>query len=181
MPPPEPPGIEVRPHPTRGRGLYATRPFTPYEPIHGFTPLLSLPTLAHLSSVCTHCLRPGQPRACTRCRAAFYCDAACQTADWAVAHGKECKALRGIAKDAGALPTPVRALVQLLSRPDAAAQVSGLEGHVQARRRRPDWEDLGMMAMAACAFAGKRQGEGERQAVELLCKVCRVLRPLGRE
>ncbi|KAJ6445742.1 SET domain-containing protein [Purpureocillium lavendulum] len=108
----QPPPLEVRPHPSsstnttntttststaanKGRGLYATAAFRPGAVIHVFAePALLLPSLPHLALVCAHCLRPGTPRACTRCRAAYYCDAKCQADAWAAGHARECKALR---------------------------------------------------------------------------------------
>lgn len=161
--------IQVRPHPTKGRALYATQSFPSGAPIFPFTPTILLPSLSHLTSVCTHCLKPGSPRACSRCHAAAYCDAACQSAAWKAIHGKECKVLRG----RPGLPTPVRAVVQALAKSEVGAALQGLEGHVEAWRGGDRWKDMEMMAMAASAFAGAGTGEGEvKKAVEILCKVC---------
>lgn len=176
MPPPlpTPPTVEVRPHGTKGRALYATRAFAPASAILASTPLLQLPTLRQLTTVCAHCFRPGRPRACTRCRSSFYCGAACQAADWAAAHSKECRALRRVPESRRAqLPTTVRALIRLLVVPGLARRLEPLEGH-QARRRAgcPD-NELDLMATAACSWAaGQEAGpEDVRRAVSLLCKV----------
>ena len=74
------------------------------------------------------------------------------------------------------IPTPVRALVQILlsegSQNDLSAAVGGLEGHAAQRRGDAGWADLEMMAMGACAFSGKGTGEDVvRRAAEILCKV----------
>ncbi|KND90266.1 Histone-lysine N-methyltransferase SMYD3 [Tolypocladium ophioglossoides CBS 100239] len=176
--PSTPPTLQIRPHATKGRALHATQRFPPGATIHAFThPTLLLPSLTHLALVCSHCLRPGDPRACSRCRAAYYCDAACQGAAWRAVHARECKALRQrrLGDRPGAeLPTPVRALLQALLVGEVGDAVGGLEGHV--RRRRDDggaaWRDLEMMGMAGCAFAGRPGGEDEvRRAVDLLCKI----------
>ncbi|KAG5957255.1 hypothetical protein E4U57_001896 [Claviceps arundinis] len=166
--------IQVRAHPSKHRALHATRALPAGHTIHIFTsPLLLLPTLAHLSSVCAHCLRPGTPRACSRCHAAYYCDATCQRAGWAAVHSRECKALRARRGRSGAeLPTPVRALLQvLLLGGEVEKGLAMLDGHEGVRRGRGGraWGDLEMMAAAACAFAGK-EGD-ERRAVGLLCKI----------
>ncbi|KEY65659.1 hypothetical protein S7711_08732 [Stachybotrys chartarum IBT 7711] len=161
--------VQVRPHPQKGRALHATRPFQPGQVLLALTPLLLLPSLSHAASVCTYCFRPGDPRACLRCHAAFYCGAACQAAHWAAVHGRECKPLRRAGRQ---LPTPVRALVQVLLDRDLEARVAALEGHVARRRGAAGWEDVQMMAMGASAYAG--QGTSEDQlvrAVELLCKI----------
>lgn len=161
--------VQVRPHPHKGRALHATRPFQPGQVLLALTPLLLLPSLSHATSVCTYCFRPGDPRACLRCHAAFYCGAACQAAHWAAVHGRECKPLRRAGRQ---LPTPVRALVQVLQDRDLEARVAALEGHVARRRGAAGWQDVQMMAMGASAYAG--QGTSEDQlvrAVELLCKV----------
>lgn len=198
--PNSPPAIQIRPHPSKHRALHATRPLRAGQTIHIFaSPLLLHPTRAHLSSVCTHCLRPAaasgsgsgsgsgaghtRPRACSRCHAAFYCDDSCQRAGWTAIHGLECKALRGnksggdksATPPAAELPTPVRALLQALLKKDIADGLAGLEGHVDARRRTGGrgWADVEMMAVAACAFAlgGKETGGDVRRAIEMLCKV----------
>jgi SET and MYND domain-containing protein len=164
--------IEIRPHPTKHRALHATRAFKASQIIHTFNPLILHPSQPHLSSVCTHCLRPGSPRACSRCHAAYYCDAACQQAGWTTVHSKECKVLRQrkLGSKTGAdLPTPVRALLQTLLCKNVEQAVAGLDGHMEQRRRGKGWPNLEMMALAACSFAG-RQGH-VREAVELLCKV----------
>ncbi|UNI15021.1 hypothetical protein JDV02_001594 [Purpureocillium takamizusanense] len=266
-PPPPPPAaaspsssssLEVRPHPIKGRALHATAAFRPGAVVHVFAaPALLLPTLPHLALVCAHCLRPGSPRACTRCRAAYYCDPRCQADAWAAGHARECKALRRgrqqqqqqqrrssssqqkeptsksqvqspslspssgpsssstaaaaaaappssspkkdddaaatgtarppppptpsagekVAGRSGAeLPTPARALVQALLRDDLARVLDGLEGHAARRREQrsgaAEWRDMEIMAMAACAFAGKPVNDKEvRRAVDLLCKI----------
>ncbi|OAQ91726.1 SET domain-containing protein [Purpureocillium lilacinum] len=250
--PPQPPAFEVRPHPTKGRALHAAAAFPPGAAVHVFAaPALLIPSLPHLALVCAHCLRPGNPRACTRCRAAYYCDAACQAGAWAAGHARECKALRRrqgepqpqsasqsqsqsqssksqqkqkqkqtpgassrsndddsndtlddapssssasassssggaarrrpsagekVAGRSGAeLPTPARALVQALLREDLADALDGLEGHAARRREQSgaaEWREMEIMAMAACAFAGKPVNEKEvRRAVDLLCKI----------
>lgn len=168
--------LEIRPHPSKGRGLYATKSFPPGTVISPFTPLLLLPTVSHLSSVCSYCLRPGNPRACSRCHAASYCDATCQAAAWKAVHSRECKALRQGIKDEGRrrqLPTPTRALIQALLCGEIGDGLEDLEGHVLEKKAEGDeWRDVEMMAMAACAFSGKGTGEElVRRAVEMLCKV----------
>ncbi|EFZ00118.1 SET domain protein [Metarhizium robertsii ARSEF 23] len=168
------PPIETRPHPSKHRALHATQPFKPSQIIHTFHPLILHPSLSQLASVCTHCLRPGSPRACSRCHAAYYCNTSCQQAAWTAVHSKECKALqqRKLGSRTGAdLPTPVRALLQTLLNKETEDGIAALDGHTEERRKTKSWPDLEMMAMAACAFAG-RQGESNiRRAVELLCKI----------
>ncbi|PNP59517.1 hypothetical protein THARTR1_01007 [Trichoderma harzianum] len=168
--------LEIRPHPSKGRGLYASKSFPPGAVISPFTPLLLLPTVSHLSSVCSFCLRPGNPRACSRCHAASYCDATCQAAAWKAVHSRECKALRQGIKDEGRrrqLPTPTRALIQALLCGEMGDGLKDLEGHVLEKKAEGDeWRDVEMMAMAACAFSGKGTAEElVRRAVEMLCKI----------
>ncbi|KAL7797764.1 SET domain-containing protein [Trichoderma afarasin] len=168
--------LEIRPHPSKGRGLYATKSFSPGAVISPFTPLLLLPTVSHLSGVCSYCLRPGNPRACSRCHAASYCDATCQAAAWKAVHSRECKPLRQGIKDEGRrrqLPTPTRALIQALLCGEIGDGLGDLEGHVLEKKAEGDeWRDVEMMAMAACAFSGKGTAEElVRRAVEMLCKI----------
>ncbi|UKZ92265.1 uncharacterized protein TrAFT101_007227 [Trichoderma asperellum] len=168
---------QIRPHPTKGRGLYATKSFSPGDVIFPFTPLILLPTVSYLNIVCSFCLRPGNPRACSRCHAASYCDATCQAAAWKAVHSRECKVLRQGIKGEDRrrrLPTPTRALIQAVLRKEIADGLEDLEGHVLEKKAAEDdeWKDIEIMAMAACAFSGKGTAEEDiRKAAEMLCKI----------
>lgn len=185
MAPAVPDGVAIQPHKTKGRALHTTKTVAAGDVLAVFTPLLLLPSLSHLASVCSFCLRAGTPRPCSRCRAAYYCDARCQAAAWSAGgHSLECAALvRAVpsSKKRRAIPTPVRALVRvLLSRDgkeaDLGTGMEALEGHVEQRRRAPGWADMEMMAMGGCAFAGQATSEENvRHAVEILCKVGSML------
>ena len=168
--------VEVRPHPTKGRALHAQQAFPPGSVILYFTPLLLLPTLAAQGLVCTYCMKGGggsPPRACTRCRAAYYCDAACQAADWRAAHAKECRAMQRVPEQRrGQLPSPARALMRALLVGRLGSAMEHLEGHVEQRRSGPRWKDMELMALAACEYAATGSAEDDVQrALELLCKV----------
>jgi hypothetical protein len=172
--------IAIRPHPTKGRALYATTSFRPSTTVTTFSPLLLLPTLANLTTTCTYCLRPGSPKPCSRCRAVFYCDAACQAADWKAGHGSkagnECRALRRVPEEKRTdVPTPVRALMRMMLVKGMSDKVTGLEGHARQRRAaEKEGRDLQVMAMGACSFADLGSGMEEvNRAVDLLCKVGR--------
>ncbi|EGR47743.1 uncharacterized protein TRIREDRAFT_63364 [Trichoderma reesei QM6a] len=168
--------VEIRPHPSKGRALHATKSFPPGAVIFSFTPLLLLPTVACLTSVCSHCLRPGEPRLCSRCHAAAYCDATCQAAAWKAVHSRECKALTKTIRDEERrrmLPTPTRALIQALLWGKIRDGLADLEGHVLEKRAEGDeWRDIEMMAVAGCAFSGLGRGDQDvRMAAEMLCKI----------
>lgn len=61
----------------------------------------------------------------------------------------------------------------LLMDDGVAARMEGLEGHAKAWREGKSWADVEMMAMGACAYAGKGTAEADiRRACELMCKVC---------
>lgn len=180
------PSVEVRPTSstsTKGRALISTKPIAPGSVILTLRPLILLPALSHLQSVCTYCLRPGEPRACTRCRSAFYCGASCQRDHWKSGHARECKALGKVqAAGRGYLPTPVRLLMQVLLAKEGGdgeggegglrEKMDGLEGHVEAWKSGKKWEDVEMMATAACAYAGVGTEGGQvRKATDWMCKV----------
>lgn len=160
---------------SKGRSLHATKAFTPGQIIATFDPLLLLPERAQVNTVCAFCLKPGKPRACTRCKSSYYCNAQCQAAGWATLHSRECVPLSTqipSAKKRRELPTTVRALMQTLLSDEVKAKVADLEGHTAERRGRPGWKDLEMMAMAGAAFSGKGTSEMVvREVVDLLCKV----------
>ncbi|KAI5466723.1 hypothetical protein BGZ63DRAFT_468689 [Mariannaea sp. PMI_226] len=118
--------------------------------------------------------RLRKPRACSRCHAVYYCDAACQTAAWSAVHAKECKVLRRLASQGRpALPTPVRAVMQALLKTTIGDGLAVLEGNVEAWRERSEgWRDMEMMAMGAAAFAGLgTEQETVQKAVDILCKI----------
>lgn len=171
------PNLETRAHPTKGRALHAVARvpagalLTP-SPVN---PLILLPSLSRAESLCAQCFGAGTPRACTRCRAAYYCDAGCQAAHWRAAHGKECRPLAQSGRG-GSIPTPVRAAMQIMLREDAREGVATLEGHVEGRiqqgRAEGTWGDMEMMAMGVSAFSGMGTTDSSvKTAVEALCKV----------
>jgi hypothetical protein len=182
----------------RGRYLKATQVFAPGDLINEFTsPLLALPDVAHQQVTCNYCLGQGpvplpnvrdtlKLRSCTACHAVKYCSTACQKADWSAVHAKECKAFKELRDSQGRdwLPTPVRALMQVLLRArdpviQAAffkdGQADGLEGNVQKFRvvnGGKVWEDMELQSLAACATAGLGQRRDlVEKAREILCKV----------
>ena len=59
------PPVEVRPHPQKRRGLYATSDFASGDCILSVMRLVASPASSVIRLVCTHCLSPGEPRACT--------------------------------------------------------------------------------------------------------------------
>ncbi|KAI1109170.1 hypothetical protein F5Y14DRAFT_433521 [Nemania sp. NC0429] len=179
----------------RGRGIAAARIFQPGELIATFSsPSIAIPDSPHLSMTCSGCLLPstsnpgsGPPstssqqlpravRACTGCRTVAYCSPACQRLDWTTGgHKAECKVFKRVrAEGHDFLPTPVRALVQVLLRPELAAAMADLQGHVDGFRRDAGklWADMELQAMAALHYIG-REGNAKNQAeaVEILCKL----------
>ncbi|KAL2019463.1 hypothetical protein VTK56DRAFT_9579 [Thermocarpiscus australiensis] len=220
MSPQLPPGLRIHhdPHSKRGRSLVATTSFPAGAQIAVFSsPLLALPDGATMRTTCNYCLRVGSPsssspsspssqsqsqshhsqpiqlRACTACRAAVYCDAACQRAHWRAVHKAECKMFARVRAQAGRdwLPTPVRATAQVLLLLSGAGDDhravreafecgsgdgnSGLllEGNVEAfRRDEKVWADFELLACAAVGYAGLTGGEEMlAKAREVLCRI----------
>ncbi|KAM0188556.1 hypothetical protein ACHAPI_010490 [Fusarium lateritium] len=157
----------------KGRGMFSTKTFAPGDIILPFTPTILIPSLSHINAICSHCFKPAEVRACSRCHAVSYCDAACQSANWTAVHSKECKVLRKVTEQGRpGLPTPVRAVVQALVKPEISAALEDLEGNVVSWRKSEKWADMEMMAMGASAFAGLGTGQEEVQkALTLLCKI----------
>lgn len=172
--PPTTPAVEIRHTPTKGRALISTVTLAPGATILITTPLLLLPSLSLLPSLCTHCLAPGSPRACTRCHSAYYCGAACQRAHWRAVHSAECKPLAQVrATGRGDLPTPVRLLMQALLKEDIRSALGPLEGNIRALRDEGGkrWADIEVMALGACGCSGLGTGGVLTRACELMCKV----------
>lgn len=171
-----------------GRTLHATTSFQPGQLIAPFTsPLLVLPNGPSARTVCNHCLAHNLPtKACTGCKAVVYCGPACQKANWALIHKQECKVFKRVktSVDKDWLPTPVRALVQVLLRWDGDEELrcafGRLEGNVDRFKAREDvWKDVGLQAYGGMAYAGRRETDDElHMARDILCKVS-VLRVMG--
>ncbi|KAI1093697.1 hypothetical protein F5B19DRAFT_117151 [Rostrohypoxylon terebratum] len=147
-------------------------------------PTVAIPDSARLSQTCSHCLKPsahllntlhfphgtGVPRgavpklhACTGCRMSWYCGVACQRADWKLVHGKgECKAFKESCEHAAKtgtppeVPTPVRALLQVLLRPEMRAAVFEMEGHEDEERVAPGTRpfEMALQVRVAVEWAG---------------------------
>lgn len=164
-----------------GRSLHALTSFQPGQLIASFPdPILVLPNGPSARTVCNHCLAHNKPaKACTGCRAVVYCGPACQKANWALVHKLECRVLKRIkiSVDKDWLPTPVRALVQVLLQWDGNAQLRAsfgrLEGNVDRFKAREDvWRDVGLQAYGAMAYAGRKETDDQlHMARDILCKV----------
>ncbi|KAI0448524.1 SET domain-containing protein [Xylaria acuta] len=174
----------------RGRGIAAARVFQPGDLIATFgSPSIAIPDSPHLSTTCSGCLLPATPasdppstsqparvvRACTGCRTLAYCSPVCQRLDWTTGgHKAECKVFRRVrAEGHDFLPTPVRALVQVLLRSEMGAAMGELEGHVDRFRRESGklWADMELQAMAALHYLGREtNAKSLAEAIEVLCK-----------
>lgn len=166
-----------------GRSLHtaAGRAYKPGDLIALFTdPLLVLPKGPSAKFVCNHCFKLNAPtKACTGCKSVAYCGAACQKANWASIHKLECKVFRKVraSVEKDWLPTPVRALVQVLLRWNSEEAVRDgfgrLEGNVDGFKRREDvWKDVGLQAYGAMKYAGRPETDDQlHMARDILCKV----------
>ncbi|KAI8948948.1 SET domain-containing protein [Xylaria longipes] len=174
----------------RSRSVAAARAFQPGEVIATFgSPNIAIPDSPHLSTTCSGCLLPSAPgsdapstsqparvvRACTGCRTVAYCSPVCQRLDWTTGgHKAECKVFKRVRTEGhDFLPTPVRALVQVLLRPEMSAAVRELEGHVDKFRRDSGrlWADMELQAMAALHYLGREtNAKSLAEAIEILCK-----------
>jgi len=180
----------------RGRSITASRVFKPGDVIATFdSPNIAIPDSPHLSTTCSGCLlpatatgtggsdivsgsRPGRVvRECTGCRTVAYCSPACQKLDWTTGgHKAECKVFKRVkAEGHEFLPTPVRALAQILVRPEMGAALAEMQGHTDKFRQESGklWMDMELQAMAALHYLG-REGNPRNLAgaIDILCKVC---------
>ncbi|KAI0008921.1 hypothetical protein F4779DRAFT_641288 [Xylariaceae sp. FL0662B] len=183
MPPTLPPGLTLRGSTTtspRGRSIAASRAFGPGATIASFgdpTCSIAITDSAQLSQTCNYCLSvTAGVRACAGCRTAAYCTPACQKADWARVHRHECKVFRRVRAEGRheVLPTPVRALVQVLLRADVRAAMADLEGHVELVHGADPkaMADIELQAMAALHYMDREaSARNMAEAVEISCKL----------
>ncbi|KAK7744927.1 hypothetical protein SLS53_003160 [Cytospora paraplurivora] len=177
------PNLEVRGTKGSGAGrkLHALRSYAPGELITAFKdPILVLPKGPSSKVVCNHCLAHNVPtKACTGCKAVAYCGASCQKANWNLIHKHECKAFKKVKSsvDQDWLPTPVRALLQVLlrwdSEPELRSVFEALEGNVSKFKLREDiWKDIGLQAYGGMVYAGRTENDEQLHlARDILCKV----------
>ncbi|KAI2636137.1 SET domain-containing protein [Xylaria nigripes] len=174
-------GTAASPH---GRSMTATRAFKPGDVIGIFTsPSIAIPDSPSLATTCSGCLAPAaseigptQPvRACVGCRTVAYCSLECQRLDWKTGgHKAECKVFKRV-KDEGHhyLPTPVRALVHVLLRPELRSAMADLEGHFDKFTMSGElWKEMELQVAGALHYLGHAYNkENIIEAIKILCKL----------
>ncbi|KAI3401721.1 hypothetical protein diail_9385 [Diaporthe ilicicola] len=164
-----------------GRSLYATKSFAPGDTITTFTdPILALPNGPSAKTVCSNCLAHNVPtKACTACKAVVYCKKSCQSEHWGLIHKQECKSFRKVKEsvDQDWLPTPVRAVLQVLLRwddePELRSAFGALEGNLDKFKAREDiWQDMSLQAYGGMKYAGRKEEDEQLHlARDILCKL----------
>ncbi|OTA97937.1 hypothetical protein M434DRAFT_391545 [Hypoxylon sp. CO27-5] len=166
-------------------------------------PSVAIPDSPHLADTCHYCLavnsnsnsnsnaptsqRTIRVRACTGCKTAHYCSTTCQKADWGLVHGKgECKTFKRVRAglesqsltenwSTGTLPTPIRALIQILLRPEMLAAADELEGHFERERTQASGgteQAMIFQARAALHYMGREESHDSiMEAIEVLCQL----------
>ncbi|KAI1131278.1 SET domain-containing protein [Nemania abortiva] len=175
----------------RGRGLAATRDFQPGQRIATFnSPSIAIASSPQIGMTCSGCLLVSKPpelgppeekllsgrvaRACTGCRTVAYCSTECQKLDWTTGgHKAECKIFKRV-RDEGhdALPTPVRALLQVYLRPGIKASMAELQSHIEVQRSIESWRDMELQIMAALHYLGREDtNENMSEGLRILLKL----------
>lgn len=180
-----------------GKGLAATTLISDGSTILSTcNPYHMMPENAVLSSVCSYCLlSPSSSQSssvptslpklltqvpvailkrCAVCRIPHYCSPTCQKADWSASHKSECAILASLPSQ---LPTPVRAVMQILLRKDRGVPWVRMESHeTDFKQDKKLWEDIVLQARAAVMYGGLGE-EKLGEAVGLLCRVYLFLNP----
>ncbi|KDQ60288.1 hypothetical protein JAAARDRAFT_191683 [Jaapia argillacea MUCL 33604] len=135
--------VEIRQTPSSGRGIFAKEKISRGSIIISTKPHVNVLSTKLLDAFCSACCAPAPPtglKRCTRCRALWYCNAACQNSDWTM-HKHECSALQKWAKSAPnedvAIPSDaIRAMGRMLTRKKVegldsiwAKEVDGMQSH----------------------------------------------------
>ncbi|WOK97697.1 histone-lysine N-methyltransferase ASHR1 [Canna indica] len=138
-------GLTVASIPGKGRGLVATRDFSPGDVIIFQEPYASAPNKVSSSSSCDACFATKNVRKCSACQVAWYCGNACQRSEWKL-HQLECKALYSLSEERRKMLTPtIRLMVRLILRKQLQCEkvirttaednydlVSTLEAHISS-------------------------------------------------
>lgn len=118
-------------------------------------------------------------KACTGCKSISYCGSDCQKKHWSLIHKQECKSFRKVKESVGHdwLPTPVRALLQVLLRWDDDLELRNafgrLEGNLDKFKAREDiWQDMSLQAYGGMKYAGRKEEDEQLHlARDILCKI----------
>ncbi|KAI0305279.1 hypothetical protein B0F90DRAFT_1809064 [Multifurca ochricompacta] len=117
-----PPPVEAPPIlPERGRSIYAKERLKRGGTIFSTKPHVYVLSTKNLEHLCSSCISPAPAaglKRCTQCKSIWYCNATCQSNDWAF-HKKECVAMQRWAAGAPspdvAVPAePIRCLGRVL-------------------------------------------------------------------
>jgi hypothetical protein len=175
---------------TCGNGLFSQRPIQGGDVILRVDqPYVLIPTSEHIHRVCYHCFSIARMeqdvsslKTCRGCGVVKYCNKECQVASWKRIHSKECALFRGIKCRAPkgsspTLPTPVRALVQLLLRFQMEAGANKINwsrccSHRENfQLRKAIWADIELQAMVAIKYCDFLP-EFTDLAITMMCAVC---------
>jgi hypothetical protein len=161
-----------------GIGLFAAADFEPGDVILRIrSPYILVLDNNTIETLCYHCLsRVESLPHCARCKSVRYCSKDCQLVSWEEIHKYECKIFRKV-KNQGRplLPTPVRALLQVLLRysngTDPDPGWNRLMTHRESFAQRSSiWADVLLQARGAVEYGGFPAGMIE-VAISALCCV----------
>ncbi|KAF1808065.1 SET domain-containing protein [Eremomyces bilateralis CBS 781.70] len=197
--------IIVQPSPLGGRGVFASKSFSPGEELFTVSrPLLSSLDGIRLHDTCVNCLKwdgdatigvqetplESTLKACSGCKIFKYCRKECQREHWRLIHKVQCPFISK-QKRYQDYPASVRGTMDLLlmipnlQLPQKQA-IGELLSHIEERSKGGEWETTQVLAVAACKFA-KRPDNDAAFALSLYCKVMtnaitlvgKTLDPLG--
>ena len=148
-------------------------------------PFLLVVENASLDEVCSQCFRKEQDccrenkklAACLKCGVPRYCSEDCQTSSWNSIHGLECHILKAVKDQGKVLPTPTRALMQILllhklKDPSLAPDPrwKDLMSNLHKLRATSRWNDILMQVQLACHLANLPLGQASYFAAEVFCR-----------
>lgn len=145
-----------------GNGLFATDDFQPGDVIFRIrNPYILVLDNNTIETLCYHCLsRVEYLPHCARCKSVRYCSKGCQAASWQEIHKYECKIFRKV-KNQGRplLPTPVRALMQVLLLYSNGTDPDPSWKHLMTHResfaqRSSIWPDVLLQARGTVEYGG---------------------------
>ncbi|RFU34317.1 hypothetical protein B7463_g1965, partial [Scytalidium lignicola] len=137
-------------------------------------PFISVVEKSALDRICAYCFKEGKEsglKRCSGCKTDRYCSQSCQVASWKAFHKKECPIFKGLP---GVLPTPVRALLQVLLQHRAISEEPRwpqLKSHMVEQQND---RERAMEMMLQCKAAMKYANFPEKSAniaVEILARM----------
>lgn len=168
-------GTEVKSSSLGGRGLFATRSYSPGDALLCLKrPLIAVLDKPRIADTCSRCFagtgitQVTKVNWCTGCKKVKYCSKRCQSQAWKASHKWECKIF---ASQPEIIPNLVVAVMQMIQGMGSVQSVRDMESHRDDFEKAggKKWQSMQLMAHTALKFLG--QQSKLETAIQVICMV----------